>query len=275
MARVLTKLRIDEVSAVTAGAGEGVRVLLMKRHDTGRSQERQARSFNAIMAKAEADDGDDAGGGDITNQHPVIQAARLLVASGKFGDHGDALDFLLNKPTGQALLTRLKAADQPAKDYPMDTSEHLDIIMKRFGPVEFAKHIVETGSAPCTEAEFVSAVTKHAHALRPELRPDQAFAKLYEAEESVRRAVAVAKAMPFVFDDTPLQVGGIDAQNEANDDTEASEAYRQLAALGQQRWPNERADVQFSRAFGLRPDLAVKAHRRPTAPVGGAYPMPR
>lgn len=33
MARVLTKLRVTEVSSVDKGAGDGVRVVLMKRHD--------------------------------------------------------------------------------------------------------------------------------------------------------------------------------------------------------------------------------------------------
>jgi hypothetical protein len=85
--RVLTKLRIDEVSAVDRAAGEGTRIVLMKRDDTG-------RSFNDFMAKADvADDGDDYAGDRITD-HPVVQAARLLVASGKFGDHGEALDYL-------------------------------------------------------------------------------------------------------------------------------------------------------------------------------------
>src|SRR5258705_9748397 len=59
------------------------------------------RQAFAIVTK---DDGADDDAGDITNQHPVVQAARLLVASGRFGDHGQALDYLLNTATGQALL---------------------------------------------------------------------------------------------------------------------------------------------------------------------------
>src|SRR6516164_672538 len=33
MPRILKNIRIDEVSAVTKGAGEGTRIVLMKRHD--------------------------------------------------------------------------------------------------------------------------------------------------------------------------------------------------------------------------------------------------
>ena len=35
MPRILKNIRIDEVSAVTKGAGEGTRVVLMKREDSG------------------------------------------------------------------------------------------------------------------------------------------------------------------------------------------------------------------------------------------------
>jgi Domain of unknown function (DUF3387) len=51
-----------------------------------------------------------------------------------------------------------------------------------------------------------------------------AFSKLYESEDSVRRAIAVAKAMPFQVSLEPLVVGGPDAFHEAVDSTESSEA---------------------------------------------------
>jgi hypothetical protein len=270
MARVLTKIRIDEVSAVPKGAGEGVRVLLMKRAPADEPHVEEAsrrggyeKFLKIFTSKAEADDGgNDAG--SLPN-HPVVQAARLLVASEKFGDYGQALDFLLNKPAGQALLTRLKAAE-PAKESTMDS---LASIAKDIGIVGVAKAIVsEQRSYGISESEFVGLVTEHAAKQHPELRPDAAFAKLYESEEIVRRACSVLKSAPLVADLTPLQVGGTDAQ--ALDDPQA--ALAQLPELGQQRWPNERPDVQFSRAFELRPDLAVKAHRRPSPTTSFAFP---
>jgi hypothetical protein len=149
-------------------------------------------------------------------------------------------------------------------------------IMKDGGIARVCAQIVQKGSTTISEHEIVDAVSKIAVERYPELSEAQAFSKVYTASTDEARvlnsAIAVAKAMPFIAADTPLMVGGVDAMREANDATEASEAYRQLAALGQQRWPNERSDVQFSRAFGLRPDLAVKAHRRPSATTSFAFP---
>ena len=149
-------------------------------------------------------------------------------------------------------------------------------IMKDAGIASVCAQIVQKGSTSISEEDIVSAVGKIAVERWPELSEAQAFSRIYTASSDearvLQKAIEIAKLS--AFDIQPTQVGGIAEQNSANDD-EQSEAYRQLAALGQQRWPNERSDVQFSRAFGLRPDLAVKAHRRPTAPVGGAYPMPR
>ena len=60
-----------------------------------------------------------------------------------------------------------------------------------------------------------------------------------------RRACSIAKAMPFVADLTPLQVGGEDAQ--ATDDP--AEAVAQLKELGRRKWPTASAADQFERAM--------------------------
>src|SRR3984893_14106658 len=104
MARILTKLRIDEVSAVDRGAGEGVKVVIMKRDDTPRSKphvERHARrlrkfqemfesperdqrrSFNEIIGKADSDD--DAGTEQRVDHH-ASTVADLLVEAGSHPD---------------------------------------------------------------------------------------------------------------------------------------------------------------------------------------------
>jgi hypothetical protein len=111
----------------------------------------------------------------------------------------------------------------------------------------------------------------------PEKVEAQAFDKIYsdrgEEGRVLRQAINVAKAMPFVADLTPLVVGGVDAL----DDTEQSEAYRQLQQIGRDRWPTATEAQQFTNAISdpVNAELARKAHRRPTAPVGGAYPFPR
>jgi hypothetical protein len=147
------------------------------------------RSFNGIMAKADADgdeDDDDRDDGGNTD-HPIAQLATLLVASGKFPDHAQALDHLLNTPRGVALVRTHKAA----KDPPMDT---VHSIMKDCGgPVAFAKTICDTGrSYGVSEQEYVEAAGRYASELYG-LPGDRAFAKLYE-EESVRRACCPRRA---------------------------------------------------------------------------------
>jgi hypothetical protein len=101
-------------------------------------------------------------------------------------------------------------------------------------------------------------------------RPDVAFSKLYQGEESVRRACAIAKAMPFVADITPLQVGGASAQNVGD----PSEAIAQLKQLGRDRWPTATEAQQFANAFTdpANAALAQKAHRRPSATTSYEFP---
>jgi hypothetical protein len=197
MPRILTKLKITEVSAVDRGAGEGVRILLMKRAD----DEPQARSFNAIMAKADvADDGaDDAGDRSDENtlaDDSIVRLATLLVVSGGQPDLSSALYFLLHKPAGQALLARMHKAAETAKETTMPTTETLESILKDLGSVSFCKAIVDRGRAPCTESELVAVLSKNA-AEQFNMPGDRAFAKLHAAEILVRQACVIAKAGEF------------------------------------------------------------------------------
>jgi hypothetical protein len=266
MPKILTALRIDEVSAVDRGAGEGVKIVLMKRDDTaGRSL------FNDFMAKA--DDGDDDAGdrGDENTSlanHPIVQIARLLVANGHKADIASALDYLLNTSHGAALLHRVRTH----KGDTMSTNETVESILKDCGPVSFCKAIVDRGRAPCTENELVTVLSKDA-AERFSMPGDRAFSKLYEAEIVVRQACAIAKAMPLVADLEPLMVGGTAAQ----DLNDPSAAIAQLREIGRDRWPTASEAQQFARAMTdpTLVKLAAKAHVRPSAPAGGAYPFPR
>jgi hypothetical protein len=167
--------------------------------------------------------------------------------------------------------------DDQLKEKSMHTNETLSDILKDFGPIKICKHIVDAGKTGYDEHTLVSALTKHVASQHPELRPDVAFSKLYESEEVVRRACAIAKAMPFVADLTPAVVGGVDAMHAAVSDTESSEAYAQLQELGRRKWPTASEAVQFANAITdpKNGELARKAHRRPTAPANGAYPFPR
>src|ERR1700730_1027446 len=177
------------------------------------------RSFNAIMAKANADG--DARERDEYNDigklavHPASTVADLLVESGRFPHRTAALDHLLNSPHGNALLARLhKAEAQTGKDHStMDRTTELRDIAKAGGIIAVAKAIIdENRSYGITEHEFVALATEHAKAQHPELSGSQAFARLYQIPE-IWRACNVLKSMPFQVDVEPLVVGGADTRD--------------------------------------------------------------
>jgi hypothetical protein len=291
MARILTKLRIDEVSAVDRGAGDGVKIVLMKRDDGGsddwaREQReisermnrehvaRYDRSFNGVMAKAVADrDELDRNDGDGATNHPIVQIATLLVASGKFSNHTQALDHLLNSPHGNALLARLhKAADQTEKESPMSSLQDVAKTHGVAGVVEIAKNITNAEkSYSLTEEEFVKLIDTAARVTHPELGV-RAFEKVYERNPVLASAIAVIKAglaEQLLSGGMPVQVvGGEDAQ----DVNGPSAALAALHRIGRERWPESSEAVRFTRAFEANPDLAKQAHVRPSATTSYEFP---
>jgi hypothetical protein len=239
-----------------------------------------ARSYNKFleifMGKADRDelDHEDDGGGGASD-HVLSRLADSLVESGRFTDRGHALRHLTSHPDGVALVRTHKAKDDP----PMTDTVYS--IMKDGGIAGVCATIIAKGTTTITEHEIVDSVSKIAAERYPGLTQAQAFDKVYSdrGEEglALRKAVSIAKAMPFVADLTPLVVGGVDATHEAINSTESSEAYAQLKELGRRKWPTASEAQQFANAFTdpANRELAQKAHRTPTPPANGAYPFPR
>jgi hypothetical protein len=238
------------------------------------------RSFNGIMAKF-ADERErnnrDPGTGRQADHH-ASTVADLLVEAKSFPDRASALQHLLHKPSGQALLSRMhKAAEQTEKETPPMTShtEFVQNVVKRYGIVALAKSMVqEQKSYGLDEHQFTQLATDHARRIYPNDRPDSAFSKLYQSEEAVRRACAIAKSVPFVADLSPLQVGGFAAQDEAINNTEQSEAYQQLLQIGKDRWPTASESQAFTNAISdpANAALANRALRRPSATTSYEFP---
>lgn len=158
----------------------------------------------------------------------------------------------------------------------MTHSEFVSNVVKQYGFVALAKSgSRDQKSYGLDEPTCNRLATEDAQRIYPNDRSDVAFSKLYQSEESVRRFFAVVKAATF----TGTFSGGIPVQVVGGEDAQAvndpKEALQQLAEIGQQRWPSETKEKQFARAFEANPQLAAKAHRRPAAPAGGVYPMPR
>jgi hypothetical protein len=147
-------------------------------------------------------------------------------------------------------------------------SESLESILKDSTPVSVCKAIVDRGRSPCGEAELVAAHSKNG---------DRAFAKLYEAEESVRRACQLAKAREFnMFDVKPVVIAGPDAMLDAanNDQSAAVRAHEEIVRIAREKFPFLPADVAFARVFEDKnyAALAAQAHRRPA--MTSIYQMP-
>jgi hypothetical protein len=243
---------------------------------------RYERSFNGVMAKADADgdeiDRDDGGNAD----HPIVQLATLLVASGKFPDHAQALDHLLNTPRGAALVRTHKAAEQTEKESTMDTVYD---IMKAGSIAGFCAAVVAKRRTTISQDELVSAVGKVARERWLELSEAQAFSKVYSDPGAegrvVRDAIRVAKeslAETMLGPGLPVQVVGgpgamLDAAN--NDQSDVEQARAELMRIGRKQYPRLTEAQVFEAAFTdpRNATTVARLYQRPTPT--SIYPMPR
>ena len=240
-ARLLTGLRINEVSAVDRGAGEGVKIVLMKRDDepppdarskgplekwervqrmARRQREREEferiwgqtdapRSFNDFMAKAADTVGDNV---PPVVEHHASKVADLLVESGRHPDRAAALHHLLHSARGAALLQRLsKQKDTSA------VTDNWQNIARDHGVIAIAKMITDEGVAPGSldEHEYTSLVTEYAKRQHPGLTPEQAFSRVFSEDspqgQLLRQAHGLTKSWPAPMSISPTMVGGSDA----------------------------------------------------------------
>jgi hypothetical protein len=236
---------------------------------------RYDRSFAGIMAKADNrgngdrnDDGDEIDRADGGNASHASKVANLLVEAGSHPDRASALSHLLHSPQGQALLARMHKKDDP----PMTSTTHAEFVrdvVKQYGVVALAKSMVQDQkSYGLDEPTFTRLATEHAQRVYPNDRPDVAFSKLYQSEESVRRACSVLKSAAPYFDPQVQVVTGEDARA-VND---PSAALAALHRIGRERWPDASEAIRFTRAFEANPELARKAHVRPSATTSYAWP---
>ena len=110
------------------------------------------------------------------------------------------------------------------------------------------------------------------------MKARRCFARHFEARgedgAALRKAIQIAKAVEF----SVVVTDGHASVTVRGDDVtfaDAQEALRQLAEIGAQRWPGERPDMQFARAFEASPELAKRAHRRPAPATSFPFPAAR
>jgi hypothetical protein len=232
----------------------------------------RTRSFLDVTDDDDDDDGvndDDSvvdDDDDIEKQadHHASTVADLLVEAGSFPHRAAALQHLLHKPSGQALLSRMSKADtHRAKDSPpMDT---LHSIMKAGSISGVCAAIVSKGSTTISEHELVAAVGKVAHERWPELTESQAFSKVYSDQSAEGRVLRSAIAVTVV--------GGSAAQD-VNSATDAEAARAELMRIGRLQYPRSSENEVFERAFSDPRNAATVArlYQRPTPT--SIYPMP-
>jgi len=332
--RVLTRMKITEVSAVDRGAGENCRIVLSKRDDSdysntelsveerarakmeGRAalrdaEERHKREDGTGYAAHEPEDDDlevaptpaddpsrflfsketfmrktyaaDAAGDEADDQDEATPADELDgpppppdgASDGVPAKHRsisfDTTDGARMKfPNERALAEWLaiqrrirKSASTTSQDTStMDLTDKLRDLAKRAGPIAIAKVIVEDDNAyGISEHELTTLVVECAKRDNPDLSEAQAFARVFtdqsEAGVVLRKAFQVVKASAC-----------------AADTADADAAMRELVAIGKSRWPSLTTAQQFARAFETNPDLAKRAHRRPSV-LSTSFPFPK
>jgi hypothetical protein len=148
----------------------------------------------------------------------------------------------------------------------MNRSEELRDIAKAAGGMEMiCKNIIDRGSTTISEQEFSAALMEHAKGSR---KADEsvvkAFSRMIEEDADIRRAYGICKGYPNMMslEPTSVEVGS----TVTADDSKA--AYDKLMALAEKQRalaPWLSAAQAFARVFEQNPELAGRAHRRPTA----------
>jgi hypothetical protein len=239
MAKLLTRLRIDEVSAVDAGAGRNVKIMLMKRDQDNAVAKATAALQESVASILDCDDDDatkrdalaetfaqfesyvdrNVGGSQALSKGPLERAERArrekfekifaAKAADDDGDHVAKADreqhvghHALAAAVVEHTLDRLDSLRERhgfkkhvAEESIMDTKE-LVTVLKQDGAAGLAavcKRVIAEGASGISENDFVSAVTDHARERFADLPSDQDFAKLYEADVLLRKALRVVR----------------------------------------------------------------------------------
>jgi hypothetical protein len=294
MPRRLTKLRIDEVSAVDRSANQHAQVVLRKRDPaadfrrifgvpTLRDElaKAAAKSPPKLQDEEAVDEADDVHEGDgdgeleddevaASKQHIVSTLANLAVEAGAAADRPSALHYLMHTARGAELVRRLKRQkEQTTMTSPI---EEMTSIAKAGGIDVICEHIVAKGSSLLDEHSLVKLFTDTVPRRSGESAA-QAFSRAYTASEQMRRAVQVAKSTPFptaapMVTAKPSVVGGAAAQD-VDDATDALAQLEALAAKLRAQFPELSKAQAFAKVFSdpANRQLAAAERRqnRPTA----------
>jgi hypothetical protein len=241
--KLLTRLRVDEISSCDVGAGEGTRIVLMKRNRPSPNARRYYDMFKTVdwsMA--------------LISQPPV----------------DDAID---DASLAQHLSSTTKSEKETTVDFMTGMTE---VAKADAGMITIARNVVDRGETKLTEHQFTELLMAHAKVHKTANESDAAaFSQIFSAQSEdgilLRKACAVCKntAAPMMLVE-PVQSGGNDVS--AADQAQAYAKLVDLAKALQEKSAGLSEAQAFSKAFEANPTLAAKAHQRPSATTSYEFP---
>jgi hypothetical protein len=302
--KVLTRLKINEISLVDRGAGENCRILISKRDDSADADRGDPSPAEITRAKVEGYTALRHAEERFLKEHgtghadhaPEDDPSRFLFSKETFvrksaaadargdgdGDgnshHASQIADLLvesgKHPDRQAALDHLlhnpRGAAMLQRLSKSEDSTPMPVnfsdVVKSHGIALF-KHMVSEGTSfGLSEEDVVKLATEHAQRVHSGDRGDVAFAKMFSATDE---AGATLRAAVEVAKNASLQ-DAVAAEVERD----SREAMEELSKIGKARWPNLTPAQRFARAFETNPELAKRAHRRPGPSTSFAHPAP-
>lgn len=288
MPNILRRLRINEISSVDRGAGEGCRIVLYKRDkradkpdfwDVPLPPPPRPLLFNDVMLRKLADEPRDDDDPRRTNtidddkklSGKLKEFVAVMVRAAPTLSEEEALFFLLHHPTGRKLAEHLNSISKAERQPPMNRLEELKDFAKANGGMEMiCKNIIDRGRTTISEQEFSAALMEHAKGRR---KADEsvvkAFSRMIEEDSDIRRALGICKGYPNLMSLEPLMVGGNDAFDTSVVDSsaKAAEQLKSLVEAQRSRAPTLTTSQLCERVYSdpANAKIVAAAHRRPTA----------
>lgn len=240
MPKVLTKLRIDEISSVDRGAGENCRIVLFKRDDRKpepRSDVRKAHYRHARGNKFHM----------LQNVSPE-EAAHFLLHD----PHGRQLrrDFS-DVPFEQLVDHVCTASRRPVEKQRREAKtvdKHLEVILKSEAAMHaLCKRITETGGSNFSHPEFDDYLARYAKNQHPSLSVGSAIAKVLSEETPIAKAYQTVHHASYPDAVTKATAADDDEDDgeDDGDDENGDDALEELNELAEQE---RRRDPKLSKA---------------------------
>jgi hypothetical protein len=241
------------------------------RADVSTDAATKAKFAAMALAKFKAE----VGGADDDDEMPDDLISRVVAAHGNKISRAEALEWIRGTMVGREVHRNYITSKQAGDNMTTKAEVIAEFKKKRIAKlatmpiIEVAKMalaVPDQNILQIDEAEFVDLVTAAAKREYPSLRADAAFTKMFgEGDRGtlIRKAHKVVKEAASL---APMVSGGVDQQRAAINDTESSEAYKQLTELAEKQRataPYLSSAQAFARAFEQNPELAKRAHQRP------------